>query len=308
MTAIAIIGAMDEEVANIATALSNVTVTEEAGVKVTRGTLETNKGTAVNVAATVGGMGTVNIAATTQHLIDADQPDAVIFSGIAGNLNTNLHINDVVLGGTLRYLDTDMRLVGQFKPGTADRPIEEYHSDDRLLELADQALNDLNIHHIVGIIATGNYFVDDPQKVEQVIRETGRGRGGNGRCRRRACRRPQRRSRIGDSRAERQRGHRLRGFQNVRHFRIRGHRRETDGEHRQTHVAFMWRCETPNVAKSRFHIPFPHPVCRMTRHHASSYRQTGRLIFRYAAFRKMNGRKTSGGVRESHTRKPLRNR
>ena len=39
MTAIAIIGAMDEEVANIATALSNVTVTEEAGVKVTRGTL-----------------------------------------------------------------------------------------------------------------------------------------------------------------------------------------------------------------------------------------------------------------------------
>ena len=89
---------MDEEVANIATALSNVTVTEEAGVKVTRGTLETNKGTAVNVAATVGGMGTVNIAATTQHLIDADQPDAVIFSGIAGNLNTNLHINDVVLG------------------------------------------------------------------------------------------------------------------------------------------------------------------------------------------------------------------
>ena len=79
----------------------------------------------------------------------------------------------MVLGGTLRYLDTDMRLVGQFKPGTADRPIEEYHSDDRLLELADQALNDLNIHHIVGIIATGNYFVDDPQKVEQVIRETG---------------------------------------------------------------------------------------------------------------------------------------
>ena len=33
MTAIAIIGAMNEEVANIATALSNVTVTEEAGVK-----------------------------------------------------------------------------------------------------------------------------------------------------------------------------------------------------------------------------------------------------------------------------------
>ncbi|HCH21426.1 MAG TPA: 5'-methylthioadenosine/S-adenosylhomocysteine nucleosidase [Bifidobacterium sp.] len=173
MTAIAIIGAMDEEVVNIAAALNDVAVTKEAGVNVTRGTLETNKGTMVNVIATVGGMGTVNIAATTQHLIDADKPDAVIFSGIAGNLNTHLHINDVVLGGTLRYLDTDMRLVGQWKPGTAEHPVTEFHSDDRLIELADQALNDLGIHHIVGIIATGDYFVDDPRKVEQVIRETG---------------------------------------------------------------------------------------------------------------------------------------
>ena len=165
MSTIAIIGAMDEEVANIASALSDITVTEEAGVSVTRGTIETNKGTRVNVAATV--------AATTQHLIDADQPDAVIFSGIAGNLNTHLHINDVVLGGTLRYLDTDMRLVGQWKPGTADQPVEEFHSDDRLIEVADKVLTDLSVHHITGIIATGNYFVDDPKKVEQVIRETG---------------------------------------------------------------------------------------------------------------------------------------
>jgi len=58
MSTIAIIGAMDEEVANIASALSDITVTEEAGVSVTRGTIETNKGTRVNVAATVGGMGT----------------------------------------------------------------------------------------------------------------------------------------------------------------------------------------------------------------------------------------------------------
>ena len=43
MSTIAIIGAMDEEVANIASALSDITVTEEAGVSVTRGTIETNK-------------------------------------------------------------------------------------------------------------------------------------------------------------------------------------------------------------------------------------------------------------------------
>ena len=180
----------------------------------------------------------------------------MIFSGIAGNLNTNLHINDVVLGGTLRYLDTDMRLVGQFKPGTADRPIEEYHSDDRLLELADQALNDLNIHHIVGIIATGNYFVDDPQKVEQVIRETGADAVEmEGAAVAHVAARndvPALVIRALSDNADTD----YEDFKTFDIFRIRGHRRETDGEHRQTHVAFMWRCETPNVAKSRFHIPF----------------------------------------------------
>ena len=141
MTTIAIIGALDDEVALIAASLNDVTHDRQAGLDVTRGTLGTNDGGTVTAVATVGGMGLVNAAATTQHLIDAYHPDAVIFSGIAGNLNRNLHINDVVLGGTLRYLDTDMRLVGQWKPGTEQQPVEEFHSDDRLLSLADQALS-----------------------------------------------------------------------------------------------------------------------------------------------------------------------
>ncbi len=173
MTTIAIIGALDDEVALIAASLNDVTHDRQAGLDVTRGTLGTNDGGTVTAVATVGGMGLVNAAATTQHLIDTYHPDAVIFSGIAGNLNRNLHINDVVLGGTLRYLDTDMRLVGQWKPGTEQQPVEEFHSDDRLIEVADKVLTDLSVHHITGIIATGNYFVDDPKKVEQVIRETG---------------------------------------------------------------------------------------------------------------------------------------
>ena len=60
-----------------------------SGVSVTRGTIETNKGTRVNVAATVGGMGTVNIAATTQHLIDADQPDERQGRHQKGNIQTS---------------------------------------------------------------------------------------------------------------------------------------------------------------------------------------------------------------------------
>lgn len=173
MKTIAIIGAMDEEVALIAGALDNVEVDKAASLTVSRGTIATNAGETVAVAATVGGMGLVNAAATTQHLIDVYRPDALIFTGIAGNLNRDLHINDVVLGGTLRYLDTDMRLVGQWKPGTATEPVEEFHSDEHLLRVADEALTAAGATHITGIIASGNYFVDSPAKVMEVVNATG---------------------------------------------------------------------------------------------------------------------------------------
>ena len=172
-TTIAVIGALDEEISAIAAALADPTCDEAASLSVARGALTTNAGEQVNVVATVGGMGLVAAAATTQHLIDRYQPQAVIFSGIAGNLNRSLHVNDVVLGGTLRYLDTDMRLVGQWKPGTASQPVEEFHGDARLLRLADQALQAAGITHITGVIASGNYFVDTPAKVEQVLAQTG---------------------------------------------------------------------------------------------------------------------------------------
>lgn len=173
MTTIAIIGAMDEEIAHIADSLETVTRTAAASLDVVHGTLSTSNGEVIEVAATVGGMGLVNAAATTQYLIDAYHPDAVIFSGIAGNLNKALHVNDVVLGGTLRYLDTDMRLVGQWKPGTTNQQVTEFHSDDRLIAAADSALNEMGITHIIGTIASGNYFVDSPEQISMVLETTG---------------------------------------------------------------------------------------------------------------------------------------
>ncbi|MEE1295342.1 MAG: 5'-methylthioadenosine/S-adenosylhomocysteine nucleosidase [Bifidobacterium sp.] len=165
---IAIISALEEEAKHIADACTDVEHVERASLDVIRGTLPTDSGDGLAVAVAVGGMGMVNAAATTQFLIDLAQPDAVIFSGIAGNLNPALHINDVVLGGTLRYLDSDMRQIAQWKPRT-----EEFHSDPALLKLASQVLDDMGITHITGTIATGNYFVDDPDTCARVVRETG---------------------------------------------------------------------------------------------------------------------------------------
>lgn len=168
MKSVVIIGALEEEVAHIAASLEDVRYRDEASLRVAQGSIRTKHGEMIAVAATVGGMGLVNASATTQYLIDTFHPEAVIFSGIAGNLNPQLHINDVVLGKTLKYLDTDMRLVGQWKPQT-----EEFHSDEHLITVAIEALDEMNIVHKVGVIASGNYFVDTEQKVQEVREQTG---------------------------------------------------------------------------------------------------------------------------------------
>ena len=168
MKTVAVIGALDQEVALIARTLQKTNENDEASLHVVCGQIDSDSGTPVGVVATVGGMGLVNAAATTQYLIDRYRPDAVVFSGIAGNLNENLHIDDVVLGGTLRYLDSDMDLIAQWQPGT-----REFHSDPHLLDVADSVLATLGITHIIGIIASGNHFVDTPEKIALVRSQTG---------------------------------------------------------------------------------------------------------------------------------------
>ncbi len=52
-------------------------------------------------------MGKVAAAATAQHLIDAHQVRAIIFSGVAGALRHDLHIGDIVVGERLWQHDMD---------------------------------------------------------------------------------------------------------------------------------------------------------------------------------------------------------
>lgn len=78
MKTVAIIGALDEEVALIAKSLTHVTHTAKGSLDIVSGTVDSFGSDVIKVAATVGGMGLVNAAATTQLLIDEFAPDVVI--------------------------------------------------------------------------------------------------------------------------------------------------------------------------------------------------------------------------------------
>ena len=130
MATIAFIGALEKEIMQIKEELSDVCEAREAGLTVVSGELD-----GLTIVATTAGMGTVNAAAATQHLISKYAPQAVVFSGIAGGLNPKLHIDDVVIGKRLRYLDTDTALIAESAPG-----LEEFGSTPALVDIAADVL------------------------------------------------------------------------------------------------------------------------------------------------------------------------
>ena len=171
---IAVIGALEKEVALINDAIEHACAREEAGLTAICGQLDDCR-----VVATTAGMGTVNAAATTQYLITEYKANVVLFSGIAGGLNPQLHISDVVVGNRLRYLDTDTKLIAESAPGT-----EEYASDPQLVQLAEQVLAERGyvpagavdagdkLQYLRGTIATGDRFVSGNDMKSAVIAAT----------------------------------------------------------------------------------------------------------------------------------------
>ena len=87
-----IIGAMDEEVAKIKEQMEDVQVMEKAGMEFFEGVLSGKKVVVVR-----SGIGKVNAALCTQILVDTYEVDAVINTGIAGSLNADINIGDIVL-------------------------------------------------------------------------------------------------------------------------------------------------------------------------------------------------------------------
>lgn len=115
------------------------------------------------------GIGKVNAAACTQHLIDRFAPNAIINMGIAGGISRELKTLDVVVGSEVVYHD--------FSPASL---LEKYYPfqnafacDKTLVNLAqkvcDETLSD-GSRCLVGRIASGDCFVESGE-VKSRIRE-----------------------------------------------------------------------------------------------------------------------------------------
>lgn len=154
---ISIICALDEERTAIITALKDYYFTQKEDNLYT---CVTGKRDLITVS--LSGIGKVNAAALTQHLVDRFNPDYVLFSGVAGALQPGVHAGDLVVGLATFQYDVDVTGLGS-KPG--EIPGEKtIYSTSSLLSSLCQTCAGLVYREskvLYGAIATGDTFICD---------------------------------------------------------------------------------------------------------------------------------------------------
>lgn len=158
METIGILGALPEEIRLMGETLQNQTEETVGGVAFRKGIL--NGKTVILCCA---GMGKVNAAAATQLLITYFGAQAIVFSGIAGNMTTKISVGDMVIGKSVLYHDAERRMIAEVYPH-----LQEYTADAALVAAAEAACQALAQNYIVGRIATGDQFIGDSETKQRI--------------------------------------------------------------------------------------------------------------------------------------------
>src|SRR5690606_32932508 len=126
---VAVVGAMAEEVQRLRAALEGGLAQRAGPYEVTRGRIE-----GVDVLLAECGIGKVNAAALTQYLLSMGA-GSVIFTGVAGALDPQLCVGDVVIGSEAVQHDVDVTALG-YAPGEVPGSGTTFVADPRLVRLA----------------------------------------------------------------------------------------------------------------------------------------------------------------------------
>lgn len=163
---IGIIGAMDEEVNELKKLLTDETVITKAGMSFHKGILY-NK----DVVIVRSGIGKVNAGICAQILVDLFDVSAIINTGIAGSLNADIDICDIVLSSDALQHDMDAVAFG-YKPGVIPRmDTSVFKGDERLISLAGQSIHNINpdLNVFEGRVVTGDQFISSHEKKQWLV-------------------------------------------------------------------------------------------------------------------------------------------
>ena len=115
-------------------------------------------------------IGKVNSALTAATMIEKFGIDILLFSGVAGAINENLHIGDLIIATKLCQHDLDITAFGH-PYGYVPESKVFVETNERLNSIARNVAKKLNKKLLSGVIATGDQFIADAKKKEW-IKET----------------------------------------------------------------------------------------------------------------------------------------
>lgn len=170
MKKIGIIGAMDVEISIFCEEMK-----KNGSLKKTEcGNLVFNEGTLCgkNVVVVKSGIGKVNAALCAQRLILQFGVEKIINTGIAGSIQENLHIHDMVVSTDAVYHDMDASAFGYEPTEIPQMHTSVFDADEKMIEAAENAFaqseSAKKYKLIRGRIASGDQFISYAEQKEHI--------------------------------------------------------------------------------------------------------------------------------------------
>ena len=161
-----IIGAMEEEVASLKEAMKRKRIKTVAGMEFCQGRLD---GTPVVVVQC--GMGKVNAGICAQLLIDRFGVDRVINTGVAGSLDAEIDIGDIVVSKDVVQHDFDLGPLGYARGEMPAIGTTSFPADEGMRKSVVNAVRELDLHikAFEGRICTGDQFIASKEQKQFII-------------------------------------------------------------------------------------------------------------------------------------------
>jgi len=168
MKKLGIIGAMTVEVALLKENMENMAVSTHAGMEFCEGKLNGLDAVVVQC-----GVGKVNAAMCAQILCSVFGVTHLVNTGIAGSLNAQLDIGDLVVSRDAMYHDFDCVHFGYELGKVPGMDVVAFPADETMVELAFAAAEAVNPGHTrLGRVASGDLFVASREAKEAIIAKT----------------------------------------------------------------------------------------------------------------------------------------
>lgn len=160
MNKLAIMGAMQEEIDPLLANFKDIKITEYADNKYYEVSLD-----GLDIVIAHSKIGKVFASLTATTMIEKFGCDTLLFSGVAGAVNSDLKIGDLVIANRLCQHDLDITAFGHphgFVPG--GKVFVE--TSKQLREIAKEVAKQNSLKVLEGTIATGDQFVHSSQRKE----------------------------------------------------------------------------------------------------------------------------------------------